>query len=80
MRFAFRMFRRLFVLGFGFVLGWVSSVALTRQMRRVAQRYAPAEMRDRFRDNMRAAVDEGRDAMRVREAELKRSGGRNGGK
>ena len=80
MRFAFRLFRRLFVLILGFALGWASSVALTRRVRRVAQRYAPAEMRDRFRNNMRAAVDEGRDAMRAREAELKGPVGRNGGK
>ena len=80
MRFFFAIFRRLFVLALGFLLGWVSSVALTRRMRRVAQRYAPVEVRDRFRDNVRAAVDEGRDAMRAREAELKGTGGRNGEK
>jgi hypothetical protein len=40
-------------------------------MRRAVQRYVPSEVRDRWGGHMRAAVDEGRAAMRAREAELK---------
>jgi hypothetical protein len=80
LRFAFRLLRRFVWLASGFVLGWMSSFALTRRVRRATQRYVPAEMRDRLRTNVRAAVDEGRGAMRAREAELKGSIGRNGGK
>ena len=65
------MFKRLFWLVVGFALGLGSSWALTRKMRRVATRYAPAEVVDRWSGTMRAAVDEGRAAMRSREAELK---------
>jgi hypothetical protein len=67
----FKLFRKLFWLSLAFALGAVSSWALTRRVRRVADRYMPAEIRDRFRDNFGAAVDEGRAAMREREAELK---------
>jgi hypothetical protein len=41
----------------------------------VTDRYMPAELRDRWRGNVSAAVTEGRDAMRAREAELKRTPG-----
>jgi hypothetical protein len=67
----FKLFRKLFWLTIAFALGAVSSWALTRRVRRVADRYMPAEIRDRFRDNFGAAVDEGRAAMKAREAELK---------
>ena len=80
MRFLFRLFRKFFWLLAGFALGAMSSWAATRRLRRAAERYAPAGVRDRMRLNVRAAVDEGRDAMRIREAELKGSVGRNGGK
>ena len=55
----------------GFLLGLGSSWAVTRRVRRVAQRFAPADVVDRWSDNVRAAVSEGRDAMRAREVELK---------
>ena len=42
--------------------------------------YVPAEVVDRWSGNVRAAVNEGRDAMRAREAELKGGSGRSGGK
>ena len=42
------------------------------------QRYAPTEVVDRWSGNVRAAVDEGRTAMRAREAELKASIGARG--
>jgi hypothetical protein len=52
----------------GFVLGVGSSWTIMRRLRRVATRYAPTEVRDRWNANVRAAVAEGRDAMRAREA------------
>lgn len=70
----FKLFRKLFWLSVAFALGAFSSWALTRRVRRVADRYMPAEIRDRFRDNFGAAVGEGRAAMKAREAELKGSG------
>ena len=73
------MFRRLFWLLLGFALGLWSSWSLTRRLRNVAARYAPPEVVDRWSGNVRAAVHEGRDAMRTREAELKQNlGARNG--
>jgi hypothetical protein len=73
------MFRRLFWLLLGFALGLWSSWTVTRRLRNVAARYAPADVVDRWSGNVRAAVTEGRDAMRTREAELKASlGARNG--
>ena len=42
-------------------------------LRRMGARYAPTEVADRWGGTMRAAVDEGRAAMRSREAELKES-------
>jgi hypothetical protein len=73
------MFKRLFWLLVGFLLGLGSSWAIMRRLRRVAQRYAPTEVVDRLSGTVRAAVDEGRDAMRTREAELKGSLVREGG-
>jgi hypothetical protein len=65
------VFKRLFWLVIGFALGLGSSWAVTRKLRRVASRYAPTEVADRWSGTVRAAVDEGRAAMRSREAELK---------
>jgi hypothetical protein len=73
------MFKRLFWLVVGFLLGLGSSWAVTRRLRRVASRYAPAEVVDRWGGSVRAAVDEGREAMRAREAELKGSIARGAG-
>ena len=67
----FKLFRRFFWLVLGIMVGWTSSWAFTRRMRRVAERYMPAEVVDRWGGTMRAAVSEGREAMRAREAELK---------
>ena len=64
------MFKRLFWLVFGFVLGIASSWAVTRRVRRVMQRLAPADVVDRWSDNVKSAVSEGRSAMRIREVEL----------
>jgi hypothetical protein len=68
------VFKRLFWLVVGFLLGLGSSYALTRRLRRLAARYAPAEVVDRWGGTVRAAVDEGRTAMRNREAQLRAEG------
>lgn len=67
----FKMFRRFMWLIVGFALGASSSWAVTRRVRRAARRYVPSRVRDRWSENVRAAVNEGRVAMRTREAELK---------
>ena len=67
------MFKRLFWLVVGFALGIGSSWAVTRRLRRIVQRLAPADVVDRWSDNVRSAVSEGRNAMRTREVELNSS-------
>jgi hypothetical protein len=67
------VFKRLFWLLFGFALGVGSSWAVTRRVRRIAERLAPADVVDRWSDNVRSAVSEGRTAMRTRESELNSS-------
>lgn len=67
------MFKRLFWLIVGFAIGIGSSWAVTRRLRRIAQRFAPADVVDRWSDNVRSAVSEGRTAMRTREFELNSS-------
>jgi hypothetical protein len=67
------VFKRLFWLIVGFTLGIASSWAVTRRLRRIAERFAPADVVDRWSDNVRDAVSEGRTAMRVRETELNSS-------
>jgi hypothetical protein len=64
------VFKRLFWLIIGFALGIGSSWAVTRRVRRIVQRLAPADVVDRWSDNVRSAVSEGRTAMRTREVEL----------
>jgi hypothetical protein len=49
-------------------------------VRRVAARYAPTDVVDRWSGNVKAAVAEGRDAMRARESEWKEGFARDGGK
>lgn len=67
------MFKRVFWLVVGFALGLASSWAVTRRLRRVAERFAPTDVVDRWSDNVRSAVSEGRTAMRTRETELNSS-------
>ncbi len=67
------MFKRLFWLIVGFALGIGSSWAVTRRLRRIVQRLAPADVVDRWSDNVRSAVSEGRTAMRSKEVELNSS-------
>ena len=74
------MIKRLVWLVIGFLLGLGSSWTVMRRVRRVAVRLAPADVVDRWSESVRAAVDEGRDAMRAREAALKGAGLRSAGK
>lgn len=74
----FKLARRVIWLVVGFVLGLGSSWALMRRLRRFAMRVAPADVAARWSDGarsarrgVRAAVAEGRAAMRAREAELR---------
>ena len=67
------MFKRLFWLLAGFALGIGSSWAVTRRVRRLAERMAPADVVDRWSETVRSAVSEGRRAMRTRETELNSS-------
>jgi hypothetical protein len=72
--------KRLVWLIIGFLLGLGSSWTVMRRVRRVAVRLAPPDVVDRWSGSMRAAVQEGRDAMRAREATFKGSSVRSGGK
>jgi hypothetical protein len=72
--------KRLVWLIIGFLLGLGSSWTVMRRVRRVAVRLAPADVVDRWGDNVRAAVHAGRDAMRAREAAFKGSSVRSAGK
>ncbi len=74
------MIKRFVWLVIGFLLGVGSSWTLMRRVRRVAVRLAPADVVDRWSGNVKAAVNEGRDAMRAREATLKGSSVRSVGK
>jgi hypothetical protein len=67
------VFKRLFWLLVGFALGVGSSWVVTRRLRRIAERFAPADVVDRWSGNVRYAVSEGRSAMRTRETELNSS-------
>jgi hypothetical protein len=77
------MFKRARWISAGFVLGVGSSYALTRRVKRTVQRYTPPRVADRItgtatnlRKDVHAAVGEGRDAMREREADLRAEVGR----
>jgi hypothetical protein len=72
--------KRLLWLVVGFLLGLGSSWTVMRRVRRVAVRLAPADVVDRWSDTVRAAVHEGRDAMRARERSFKDSSVRSAGK
>jgi hypothetical protein len=72
--------KRLVWLIIGFLLGLGSSWTVMRRVRRVAIRLAPPDVVDRWSENMRAAVSEGRDAMRARESAFKAGSPRRGAK
>jgi len=72
------MFKRLFWLCVGVGLGFGLSYWLARLLRQTAERYSPERVSNDVADGLRrlgadvrAAVAEGRDAMREREAELR---------
>ncbi len=61
------MLKRLFWLTLGVASGFGGSVWLQRRLRQAVDRFAP----ENVQRDMRAAVTEGRTAMRSREAELR---------
>jgi hypothetical protein len=72
------MFKRATWLTVGFSLGVGTTVAAARQVRKRVNRYQPSAMANRVTDSMSAireqvaaAVDEGRAAARARESELR---------
>ncbi len=69
------MFKRLFWLATGVGFGFGSSFWLMRAWRRTVDRYRPTRVVARFEGDVRAAVAEGRVAMREREAALRSARG-----
>lgn len=72
------MFKRLFWLSTGTVLGMGSSFWVMRMIRQRVSQYAPDRIADNVataargaREDLRAALIEGREAMRRRESELR---------
>ena len=72
------MFKRATWLTFGFSLGVGTTVAAAHQVRKRVNRYQPSAMANRvtdslssIREQVAAAVDEGRHAARARESELR---------
>ena len=61
------MFKRLFWLSVGVVAGLGGSVWLQRRVRQAVDRFAP----ESIQGDVRAALAEGRAAMRAKEAELR---------
>lgn len=70
------MFKRIRWTGTGVLIGLGGSVWLQRRMKAVADRYKPGGLAARARD----AVAEGRQAMKQREAELRRPAKQEGGR
>jgi len=72
------MFKRLFWLTVGLAVGFGTSFRLMRALRRTVDRFMPERVSQDVRNGarsigaeVRAALDEGRTAMREREAELR---------
>ena len=72
------MFKRLFWLTVGIAIGFGTSFWVYRTLRQTLDRYRPEQVADAaakslrsLRDDLRAAVAEGREAMRQAEAELR---------
>ncbi len=72
------MFKRVTWMGMGFGLGVGTTVLAARKVRRRLDRYQPAAVTERitatavsWRDQLAAAVAEGRDAAATREEELR---------
>jgi hypothetical protein len=65
------VFKRLFWLVTGASFGFGSSFWLMRAFRRMVDRYRPTAVVSRLEGDVRAAVEEGRTAMKEREAALR---------
>jgi hypothetical protein len=72
------MFKRLFWMTFGVGLGFGLAFWLSRFLKQTAERYSPERVSNdvadglrRLGSDVRAAVSEGREAMREREAQLR---------
>ena len=72
------MFKRLFWLSVGLTIGFGTSFWLMRTVRRTLEKFTPERLTDdivagarSFAVELRAAIEEGRLAMRQREAELR---------
>jgi hypothetical protein len=72
------MFKRVTWVGMGFTLGVGTTVVAARKARRRLHRYKPNAMLTRVadraanvQDRLTAALDDGRDAARLREAQLR---------
>ncbi len=77
------MFKRLFWLTVGLAVGFGTSFRLMRAVRRTVERFTPERVSQdalagarSLGGELRAALDEGRSAMRQREAELRAEIGR----
>jgi hypothetical protein len=77
------MFKRLFWLSTGLTIGFGSSLWLMRAVRRTVERLMPQRLTQdavagarSVGSELKAALDEGREAMRAREAELRAEIGR----
>jgi hypothetical protein len=77
------MFKRLFWLSTGLTIGFGSSVWVMRALRRTVERLTPQRLTHdavagarSVGTELKAALDEGREAMREREAELRAEIGR----
>jgi hypothetical protein len=69
------MFKRVRWTALGYVAGVGTSYVVARRVKRTLSSYAPPEVARRSAERMRTAVNEGRVAMREREAELQREFG-----
>lgn len=66
------MFKRVRWTSMGYIAGLGTSYAVARKVKQQAQRITPPEVARRSVDRVRAAVEEGRDAMLAKEAELRK--------
>ncbi len=69
------MFKRARWTALGYVAGVGTSYVVARRVKRVLSSYTPPEVARRSADRMRDALNDGRAAMRAREAELRREFG-----
>jgi hypothetical protein len=65
------VFKRLFWLTIGVVAGFTGSVWLQKRVKQTVDRFAPRFAPESVQADVKAAVQEGRSAMRAREDELR---------